>query len=295
MGTLGITVRTFVGDPGSKTVGLIAEIPDLDAWRAMMESEAGAEAMKYDGVKPETLVILLKAPDHPTAPGRSPSAGDRGTGGFSRSSARRARPRSPGRVPETTRRSPGRGRGSRARRAPARPRGGAARGDEAAGETHPGAGPVQAGCVLVHVADGRAGDDGAAAGEGARERAVAGVADDDVAAGHRAGVGDPVDEARVVGHRQRPRGQPAVPGGEHPDGGVGEPREGGPEQAMLGVLGGRGGDQHERRASSLRRFGQLDVLGGRLPHQRVRRRGRARARCADTRAGGRCRRGRDAG
>ena len=61
MGPLGITVRTFVGDPGSKTVGLIAEIPDLDAWRAMMESEAGAEAMKYDGVKPETLVILLEA------------------------------------------------------------------------------------------------------------------------------------------------------------------------------------------------------------------------------------------
>jgi hypothetical protein len=58
---LGITVRTFRGEEGSKRVGLIAEIPDMDAWNAMMESEAGAEAMKYDGVKPETLVILTEA------------------------------------------------------------------------------------------------------------------------------------------------------------------------------------------------------------------------------------------
>ena len=57
---LGITVRTFRGDQGSKQVGLIAEIPDMAVWEEMMQSEAGAEAMKFDGVRPETLVILTE-------------------------------------------------------------------------------------------------------------------------------------------------------------------------------------------------------------------------------------------
>jgi len=60
-GPLGITVRTFVVGEGSKQVGLIAEIPDLAAWQLMMQSEAGAEAMKFDGVQPETLVVLHEA------------------------------------------------------------------------------------------------------------------------------------------------------------------------------------------------------------------------------------------
>jgi hypothetical protein len=59
-GPLGITVRTFTGDAGSKQVGLIAEIPDMAVWEDMMQSEAGAEAMKFDGVRPETLVILTE-------------------------------------------------------------------------------------------------------------------------------------------------------------------------------------------------------------------------------------------
>jgi hypothetical protein len=59
-GPLGITVRTFRGDEDSKQVGLIAEIPDMAVWQEMMQSEAGAEAMKFDGVRPETLVILTE-------------------------------------------------------------------------------------------------------------------------------------------------------------------------------------------------------------------------------------------
>jgi hypothetical protein len=59
-GPLGITVRTFRGDEDSKQVGLIAEIPDMAAWQEIMQSEAGAEAMKFDGVRPETLVILTE-------------------------------------------------------------------------------------------------------------------------------------------------------------------------------------------------------------------------------------------
>ena len=60
-GPLGITVRTFTGEPGSKQVGLLAEVPDMDAFQALLESEAGAEAMKFDGVRPETLVVLAES------------------------------------------------------------------------------------------------------------------------------------------------------------------------------------------------------------------------------------------
>ena len=60
-GPLGITVRTFTGEPGSKKVGLVAEVPDMDAFQALLESEAGAEAMKFDGVRPETLVVLIES------------------------------------------------------------------------------------------------------------------------------------------------------------------------------------------------------------------------------------------
>jgi hypothetical protein len=60
-GPLGITIRTFRGTAGSNQVGLIVEIPDVDAFQKIMGSEAGAEAMKFDGVHPETLVMLSEA------------------------------------------------------------------------------------------------------------------------------------------------------------------------------------------------------------------------------------------
>ena len=60
-GPLGITLRTFVDPTNPHRVGLLAEIPDMDAFQAVMESEAGAAAMKYDGVRPETLVVLVEA------------------------------------------------------------------------------------------------------------------------------------------------------------------------------------------------------------------------------------------
>jgi hypothetical protein len=57
-GPLGITIRTFSDPEGSKRVGLIAEIPDMAAWQELMQSQAGADAMKFDGVRPETLLVL---------------------------------------------------------------------------------------------------------------------------------------------------------------------------------------------------------------------------------------------
>ncbi len=60
-GPLGITVRTFRDPEGSNRVGLIAEIPDMEAFQELMQSQAGADAMEHDGVRPETLVILTEA------------------------------------------------------------------------------------------------------------------------------------------------------------------------------------------------------------------------------------------
>ncbi len=59
-GPLGITVRTFQDPEGSNRVGLIADVPDMTAFEEVMQSEAGADAMKFDGVRPETMLILTE-------------------------------------------------------------------------------------------------------------------------------------------------------------------------------------------------------------------------------------------
>ncbi len=60
-GPNGVTVRTFWDPQGSRRVGLILEIPDMAAFQEIMQSHAGAEAMKADRVQPETLLTLDEA------------------------------------------------------------------------------------------------------------------------------------------------------------------------------------------------------------------------------------------
>ena len=61
-GPLGVTnIRTFVDPQNPRRVGLLMDVPDMDAVMAAMETEAAAEAMAHDGVVPETLVILVEA------------------------------------------------------------------------------------------------------------------------------------------------------------------------------------------------------------------------------------------
>jgi hypothetical protein len=57
-GPLGIELRTFRDPAGSGKVGLIAEIPDIDAFREIMQTEAAAEAIRHDGVRIDTLLVL---------------------------------------------------------------------------------------------------------------------------------------------------------------------------------------------------------------------------------------------
>jgi hypothetical protein len=58
---IGATVRAFRDPDGSNKVALIAEIPDLDAFQKFMQSDEAAEAMKGDGVKPDTVLRLEEA------------------------------------------------------------------------------------------------------------------------------------------------------------------------------------------------------------------------------------------
>lgn len=61
-GPLGVTnIRTFVNPQNPTQVAVLMDVADMDAVMALMQSEAGAEAMAYDGVLPETLVILVEA------------------------------------------------------------------------------------------------------------------------------------------------------------------------------------------------------------------------------------------
>jgi hypothetical protein len=40
---------------------VLMDVADMDAFAAAMQTEAAAAAMDYDGVLPETLVILVEA------------------------------------------------------------------------------------------------------------------------------------------------------------------------------------------------------------------------------------------
>jgi hypothetical protein len=61
-GPLGVTnIRTFVNPQNRTQVAVLMDVADLDVVMAAMENQAMADAMEYDGVLPETLVILVEA------------------------------------------------------------------------------------------------------------------------------------------------------------------------------------------------------------------------------------------
>jgi len=61
-GPLGVTnIRTFVDPQNPTRAAVLMDVADMDVVMAAMKTEAAAEAMEYDGVLPETLVILVEA------------------------------------------------------------------------------------------------------------------------------------------------------------------------------------------------------------------------------------------
>ena len=64
VGPMGITGQLFTDTARSNRVAVILEIPDMAAFQELLQSEAGADAMKFDGVRPETMVIFERASGH---------------------------------------------------------------------------------------------------------------------------------------------------------------------------------------------------------------------------------------
>ena len=61
-GPLGITnIRTFVDPQNPTRVAVLMDVPDMSALMTLMKSKAAADAMAFDGVLPESLVVLVEA------------------------------------------------------------------------------------------------------------------------------------------------------------------------------------------------------------------------------------------
>jgi hypothetical protein len=61
-GQLGVTnIRTFVDPQNPSHVAVMMDVPDVDAMMKAMQSKAAADAMAFDGVIPESLVILVES------------------------------------------------------------------------------------------------------------------------------------------------------------------------------------------------------------------------------------------
>lgn len=61
-GPLGVTeIKTYIDPEGSNRVGLTMNVADMDAVMGLMQTQEGIDAMEYDGVIPETLVILIES------------------------------------------------------------------------------------------------------------------------------------------------------------------------------------------------------------------------------------------
>ena len=61
-GELGVTnIRTFTDPTDSARVAVSADVPDLDAFMAWLQSEDGAATAASDGVVMDTLVFLVQS------------------------------------------------------------------------------------------------------------------------------------------------------------------------------------------------------------------------------------------
>ena len=61
-GPLGVTnIRKFVDPQNPTRVGILMDVADMDALMSAMQTKGAADAMAYDGVVAESLVILVEA------------------------------------------------------------------------------------------------------------------------------------------------------------------------------------------------------------------------------------------
>ncbi len=53
-------LQTYVLPGDDNRVALSMDVADMEALNAMLKSETGAAAMKYDGVRPDTVVMYVE-------------------------------------------------------------------------------------------------------------------------------------------------------------------------------------------------------------------------------------------
>jgi len=59
---IGVTnIRTFINPTDPTSVALMMDVPDMETFGAAMQSKGAADAMAYDGVLPETVVVCIEA------------------------------------------------------------------------------------------------------------------------------------------------------------------------------------------------------------------------------------------
>jgi len=59
-GKLGVKCRTFCDPENTNVTGIIAEIPDMAKFRELLQSDEGKRAMQEDGLKAETMRMLVE-------------------------------------------------------------------------------------------------------------------------------------------------------------------------------------------------------------------------------------------
>jgi hypothetical protein len=60
LGSVATNICTFVDPNNPNRVALSMDVADMAAFEAVMKSEAAAAAMKYDGVRPDTLIVFIE-------------------------------------------------------------------------------------------------------------------------------------------------------------------------------------------------------------------------------------------
>ena len=60
----GITGQCLTDSAGSSRVALLLEVPDMAAFEQLAASQEAVTAQLAEGVRPDTIVILVQASDH---------------------------------------------------------------------------------------------------------------------------------------------------------------------------------------------------------------------------------------
>ena len=59
-GVLGIKARNFRDPSNPNLTGLLLEVPDVERFKAFLDSDAGRKAMQEDGLKVDTIRMLTE-------------------------------------------------------------------------------------------------------------------------------------------------------------------------------------------------------------------------------------------